>query len=32
MLHQAFIAFVVLGAVLTWRFPQLRWLHFATLA
>ncbi len=32
MLHLTFIAFVVLGAVMAWRFPRLRWLHFAALA
>jgi hypothetical protein len=31
-LHLAFIVFVVLGAALSWRFPRLRWLHFAALA
>jgi len=30
-LHLAFIVFVVLGAALSWRFPRLRWLHFAAL-
>ena len=32
VLHLAFIVFVVLGAALSWRFPRLRWLHFAALA
>jgi hypothetical protein len=31
VLHLAFIVFVVLGAALSWRFPRLRWLHFAAL-
>jgi hypothetical protein len=31
VLHLAFIVFVVLGAALSWRFPLLRWLHFAAL-
>ena len=32
VLHLTFIVFVVLGAALSWRFPRLRWLHFAALA
>jgi hypothetical protein len=27
LLHLAFILFVVLGALLVWRFPHLAWLH-----
>lgn len=27
LLHLAFILFVVLGALLVWRFPRLAWLH-----
>lgn len=32
LLHLAFIAFVVAGALLVWRWPRLAWLHLPALA